>query len=255
MAGSPGPVSLDPTHSLITGAGSGIGLATARRLSARGDALGLHARSHEAEVRTLAEEHRRAGGEAHTFQADLSRPADVEAFATEALRSFPCLDVLILNAGVYPRRKFRELSREQFEETLQVNLLAPFQVVRRLLGALERSPQGARVIFVTSVLAFNGSERGADYAASKAALLGLTRSLARELAPRIRVNAVAPGSIDTAILGQDTPEVRARRESAIPLGRIGRPEEVAAVIDFLSRPDSGYLTGTTVHVNGGLRMD
>lgn len=246
---------LERTHSLITGAGSGIGLATARRLAGRGDALGLHARSHGAEVSALAEEHRRAGGQAHTFSADLSRPAEVETLTAEVLRAFPCLDVLILNAGTYPRRRFRELTREQFQETLQVNLLAPFQLVRGLLEALDRSPQGARVLFVTSVLAFNGSEHGADYAASKAALLGLTRSLARELAPRIRVNAVAPGPIDTAILSNDTPGARARRESAIPLGRVGRPEEVAAVLDFLSRPDSSYLTGTTVHVNGGVRMD
>ena len=243
------------THSLITGAGSGIGLATARRFSQRGDALGLHALSHASEVQALAEAHRHAGGEACTFRADLSRPAEVEAFAAGALRSFPCLDVLVLNAGAYPRRRFREISREQFEETLRLNLLAPFQIVQRLLEPLERSPSGARIVFVASVLAFNGSEHGADYAASKAALLGLTRSLARELAPRIRVNTVAPGSIDTAILAQDTPERRSRREGAIPLRRVGRPEEVAAVIDFLTREDSSYLTGTTVHVNGGLRMD
>ena len=243
------------THSLITGAGSGIGLATARRFSQRGDALGLHALSHASEVQALAEAHRHAGGEACTFRADLSRPAEVEAFAAGALRSFPCLDVLVLNAGAYPRRRFREISREQFEETLRLNLLAPFQIVQRLLEPLERSPSGARIVFVASVLAFNGSDHGADYAASKAALLGLARSLARELAPRIRVNTVAPGSIDTAILAQDTPERRSRREGAIPLRRVGRPEEVAAVIDFLTREDSSYLTGTTVHVNGGLRMD
>ena len=117
------------------------------------------------------------------------------------------------------------------------------------------SPSPARVVLVSSILAFNGSAHGADYAASKAGILGLARSLARELAPGITVNVVAPGSIDTAILAEDTPAQREARGRQIPLGRVGSPEEVARVVAFLTSPDANYMTGTTVHVNGGLRMD
>jgi 3-oxoacyl-[acyl-carrier protein] reductase len=160
------------------------------------------------------------------------------------------LDVLVHNAGDYPRVAFREMTVGQLEGCLATNLLGPARLTRRLLPLLERSPHG-QLVFVTSVLAFTGSTHGAHYAAAKAGLVGFARSLAQELAPQIRVNLVAPGAIDTAILTSDAPEVRAARERRIPLQRVGRPEEVAEAIAFLVSENASYISGATLHVNGG----
>lgn len=243
-----------PRRALVTGGATGIGAATVRCLAARGDAVAIHYRHHEAQAKELAREVQAAGGQAVAIGADLAQPSG-RAHLTEELAShFPSLDVLVHNAGEYPRRSFGQLTPEDFRSTLETNLVAPFALTRALAPLLERSP-GARIVFVSSVLAFQGSEHGADYAASKAGLLGLAKSLARELAPRMTVNVVAPGSIDTAILADDSPEKRAERGRAIPLNRVGEAREVAEAIAFLTSPGSSYMTGTTVHVNGGLRMD
>ena len=155
---------------------------------------------------------------------------------------------------MYNRAPFLEITDDDLRACFQVNLVAPFALTRELLPMLRRSDSG-RVVFVASVLAFTGSATGAHYAAAKAGLLGLSRSLAKELAPGITVNTVAPGSIDTAILARDSPERRAERAQTIPLGRVGTAEEVAEAIAFLASPGASYLTGTTIHVNGGLRSD
>lgn len=241
-------------YALVTGAATGIGAATVRLLAARGDTVAIHYRHHAAEARALVQEIGTQGGRAVAFQADLTQASDRRSLAEKVTSEFPALDVLVHNAGEYPRRTLQQLTVEDFEGTLRTNLVAPFALTQQLLPMLEKS-SGARVVFVASVLAFQGSDHGADYAASKAGLLGLGKSMARELAPRVTVNVVAPGSIDTAILAGDTPEKRAERGRAIPLGRVGDPREVAEAIAFLTSPASSYMTGTTVHVNGGLRMD
>ena len=238
---------------LVTGASRGIGAATVRRLAGPGNELGLHYRTPGDEIEHVAEDVRKAGATAWTFRADFTDPGQVADLGARTLRHWDRVDALVLNAGSYPRQSFAESTPEDFERSFRVNVLASAELSRRLLPALEAARPG-RLVFVSSILAFDGSRRGAPYAAAKAALLGLARSLARELAPRVLVNVVAPGAIDTAILAGDTPELRARREKAIPLGRVGRPEEVAEAIAFLVSEGASYLTGTTIHVNGGLRM-
>ncbi len=249
---------MDVPHSrvLITGAGTGIGAATARVLARRGDELALHHHLHRSEAESLAKELVAAGGRAFTVPGDLTSTKDLDRMVQTLGSHFPSLEGLVLNAGAYPRTALEKISDEQFEATVRLNLFSPFALTRRLLPLLRKaSPSPARVVLVSSILAFNGSAHGADYAASKAGILGLARSLARELAPGITVNVVAPGSIDTAILAEDTPAQREARGRQIPLGRVGSPEEVARVVAFLTSPDANYMTGTTVHVNGGLRMD
>ncbi len=241
-------------RALVTGASVGIGRETARALARDGFDVAVHYRGHAAEAEALVRELGAGGREAWSVRADLARPDGARSLAHAVRDRWDSLDAIVHNAGSYPRAPFAAISDADWEECLRVNLLAPALLTRELLPLLERSGAG-RVVFVSSVLALAGSRHGAHYAAAKAGLLGLARSLSRELAPRVTVNAVAPGSIDTAILAADTPEMRSERNRAIPLGRIGTAGEVAEVIAFLASPKASYVTGTTIHVNGGLRPE
>lgn len=235
---------------LVTGASRGIGRATALRLAGPGTEIGVHYHSHPAEARDVARQIEERGGTARTFAADLAQRAAVRGLAEQVRAGWESLDGLVHNAGAYPRAAFESIDDDAFESCFRLNVFGPAQLTRELLPLLRRAPSG-RIVLVSSVLAFLGSTHGAHYAAAKAALLGLGRSLARELAPGITVNLVAPGSIDTAILADDSAARRAERARTIPLGRIGTAEEVADAIAFLLGPSASYVTGTTLHVNGG----
>ena len=237
-------------RALITGASRGIGRATALRLAAPDVELALHYYRHQREAEEVRDQVQNKGATAHLFSADLSDRAATRRLSDALRGSWKSLDALILNAGAYPRAPFEDIADSDFEECFRLNVFGPAQLIRELLPLLRRSGAG-RIVLVSSVLAFTGSTHGAHYAAAKAALLGLGRSLAREFAPSITVNVIAPGSIDTAILAGDTPERRAERSRAIPLRRVGSPEEVAESIAFLVGPGGSYVTGTTLHVNGG----
>ena len=237
-------------RALITGASRGIGRATAERLAGPEVALAVHYFRHDQEARELAEALAGKGPPPLVLRADLGHAPDLDDLVRGLLERWDSLDVLVHNAGGYPRAKFEELTDEEFEACLRSNLVGPAHLTRRLLPALRKSGHG-RIVFVSSVLAFMGSRHGAHYAAAKAGLVGLARSLAQELAPSITVNVVAPGAIDTAILAGDTPEVRRDREAKIPLGRVGSAAEVADAIAFLASPQASYITGAVLHVNGG----
>ncbi len=245
---------METVRALVTGASRGIGRATALHLARDGVDVAVHFLSHESEAAATAAEVRARGREALLLRADLAEPSGATELARAVAERWDSLDILVHNAGPYPRRSFEETSEAEWRSILQVHLLSPAALTRALLPRLRRAPT-ARIVFVSSVLAFQGSTRGAHYAAAKAAQLGLARSLAHELAPQTTVNVVAPGSIDTAILAGDSPERRRERERAIPLGRLGSAEDVAEAISFLASPKAAYLTGTTLHVNGGLRSD
>ena len=238
----------------MTGSSQGIGQATALRLARDGADVALHGHEHLAAAETTAREIRGLGREAFVVAADLSTGEGPRALARGVRERWDSLDVLVHNAGPYPRVPFSAITEEEWWACFNVHVFGPATLTRELLPLLQRSRSG-RIIFVSSVLAFSGSTHGAHYAAAKSAQLGLARSLARELAPQTTVNVVAPGSIDTAILSSDSPEQRASRERSIPLGRLGTADDVAAAIAFLASPGAAYLTGTTVHVNGGLRLD
>jgi 3-oxoacyl-[acyl-carrier protein] reductase len=233
---------------LVTGASRGIGAAVARRLAQDGFDVAVHYHGDAAGARRTAAAVRRAGRKAIVVQADLADVASVEPLADAVAEAFPRLDCLVHNAGAYDRRAFRDLDAAAWHAQLAVNLTAPALLTRRLLPRLRG---GASVVFVSSVAAARGSRKGAAYAAAKAGLLGLTRSLALELAP-LRVNAVAPGYIATDLLAGDSPAKRRQREADVPLGRLGTPQDVAGVVAFLAGPDSAYVTGQVLHANGGL---
>lgn len=236
---------------LVTGASKGIGAAIARRLAADGFDVVVHYHSDMPGARRTADAVKKLRRKAVLVKADLSSPRDLEWLAQESTRAFPRLDCLVHNAGIYERRSFSEMTGTAWVNTRLVDLDAP-AVLTHLL--LEKMARDSSIVFVSSIAAVRGSAHGAHYAASKAGLLGLAKSLALELAPKVRVNAVAPGYVDTALLEGDSPAKRKERTEEVPLARIGRPEDVAAAVSFLAGPDSRYVTGQVLHVNGGLWM-
>jgi 3-oxoacyl-[acyl-carrier protein] reductase len=241
-------------RALVTGASRGIGEATARRLAEDGMEVAVHYHRHKAEAEAVLSDIHRRGGRGFLVSGDIGVPSNVNDIVHQVKGRWRELDVLVHNAGSYPRVRFRDITPHEFRAMFEEHVFGPAKLTQGLLPLLEQSEAG-RVIFISSVLALSGSRHGAPYASAKAAVLGLARSLARELAPHITVNTVAPGSIDTAVLEKDTKAQRAERVNAIPLGRIGEPAEVADAIAFLASPKASYLTGITLHVNGGLRMD
>ena len=229
---------------VVTGAASGIGAATVKELAAHGARVaGIDRRPC-----TVPE-----GGLALT--ADVSSEADVlAAFAAlDAAGDVP--DILVNCAGITIERPLTRMTLEDFEQVMRVNLRGCFLVGREAVIRMRRAGRGGRVINIASELAHLGRADYSAYCASKAAVIGLTRSWARELAPDILVNAVAPGPVDTPMLSREymSPEVVAQ-ESDLPLGRIGQPEEIASVIAFLAGPGASYVTGQTFGPNGGAVM-
>lgn len=234
---------------LVTGASKGIGAAVAKRLARDGFDVAVHHNTDAAGAKATAAAVRKAGRTAVVAKADLADPGGVAQLAEAVSEAFPRLHAIVHNAGFYDRRGLADLDEAAWRQTLQVDLEAPALLTRRLLPRLA---EGASLVFVSSVVAARGSSHGPAYAAAKAGLVGLTRTLAQELAPRVRANAVAPGYIDTAMLGSDSAARRRSRAAEVPLGRVGSPEDVAGAVAFLCGPDSAYVTGTVLHVNGGL---
>ncbi|MEA3201920.1 MAG: 3-oxoacyl-[acyl-carrier protein] reductase [Thermoplasmata archaeon] len=235
---------------LVTGAGRGLGAATAERLAQDGWDVVVNYR-HTAEgaesVRTTVEA---MGQRALVAKADVSRWDEVKAMVAQTIEELGSLDAVVNNAGVYRRATLDALEPEDWHETLDINLTGTYYVTK---AALPHLREGARVVNLASVLGASGSRHGAHYAASKGGVIALTKSLAKELGPKgILVNCIAPGAIDTDMIGQDTAEQRGAREKTIPLGRVGAPHEISGVVSFLLGPDASYLTGQVLHVNGGL---
>lgn len=238
---------------LVTGASRGIGRTTAQKLADEGYAVGVNYKDNIDKARELVDSIHSIGGEAIALRADVANEKEVEEMVGIFVRELGEIYGLVNNAGIYNRRKFHELTIHDWEETLRTNLTGSFLCTK---AALPHIMEGGRIVNIASVLAHMGSSQGAHYAASKAGLIGFSKSLARELAiKKITVNVVAPGATETDIIANDTPEKRREREQITPLGRVGQPEEIADAIVFLLSEKAGYITGDTINVNGGMWMD
>ena len=239
---------------LVTGASRGIGAACADRLAREGWDVAIHYNTAKGDAGTVAEAVRSWGGRAVIAPADLGDPAGCDALVARAAEGLGGLDAVVANAGIYDRAHLDELPPERWARTIAVNLSGTFHVIRAAVPHLREGPKASAVL-LSSQLARLGSAHGAHYAASKAALEGLTRAFALELAPHgVRVNCVAPGMTRTAILDPYSEEELDRRAQGVPVRRIGEPQDVAAAVAMLVSEDASYMTGAVLHVNGGVLM-
>ena len=242
--------SLDGKAALITGASGGIGAAIARALHSQGAIVALSGTRREA-LDALASE---LGERAHVCPADLADPAAPEALVEAAERAGGPLHILVNNAGMTRDMLALRMGDADWHSVLDVDLGAPFRLARAVLRGMLRRRAG-RIINIGSIVGATGNAGQANYAAAKAGLIGLTKALAHEVASRgVTVNAVAPGFVVTPMTDALSEQQRARIAGAIPLARLGQPADVAAAVVYLASDEAGWVTGATLHVNGGMAM-
>ncbi len=235
---------------LITGASGGIGGGIARTLHAAGATVGLSGTRVEP-LETLAAE---LGERAHVLPCNLSDFAAVDALPKQAIAAMGAVDVLVNNAGITRDNLFMRMSDEEWQSVIDVNLTATFKLCKGVMRGMMKARWG-RIVNISSVVGATGNPGQANYAASKAGMVGMSKSLAYEVASRgITVNAVAPGFITTAMTDKLTDDQKASILSQVPAGRMGEAEEIAAAVLYLASNEAGYVTGATLHVNGGMAM-
>lgn len=243
---------------LVTGASRGIGRACALELSKAGYKVALAARQTD-KLEEVAAEIRAAGsgngsGEAYVVALDLASQESIKAGFAKVAAEFGRIEVLVNNAGMTKDNLALRMKADDWNLVLQTNLTGAFFCIQQVISPMMKERWG-RIINIASVVGQSGNAGQANYVASKAGLLGLTKSLAQELASRnITVNAVAPGFIETDMTNVLKDEQKARITQAIPMGRIGRAEEVAAAVRFLASDEASYITGNVIDVNGGMYM-
>lgn len=234
---------------VITGGGRGIGAAISRRLADDGHQILLTYNTDSQSAESVIAELREDNVDCVAAKVDCGNTDEVFILADHPWMKNG-VDILVLNHGMYQRSSAKELSLKELELTMAVNFRGAVAVYTALSPHLNNS---AKIIAIGSQLGIKGSPHGAHYAASKGALHAWARSLASNVAKSgQRVNVIAPGAIDTDIIGNDSQEKRKQREIEIPMGRVGNPREIASVVSFLSSDDSSYITGAIIHVNGGL---
>ncbi|MCZ0810690.1 MAG: 3-oxoacyl-[acyl-carrier-protein] reductase [Pseudomonadota bacterium] len=237
-------------NALITGASGGIGGAIATALHGAGASVGLSGTRTEP-LEALAGE---LGERAHVLPCNLGDAEAVEALPRQAIEAMGGLDILVNNAGITRDQIFMRMSDEEWAQVLDVNLTSAMRLCRGVMRPMMKARWG-RIINISSIVGATGNPGQANYAASKAGLVGMTKSIAYEVASRgITANAVAPGFIATAMTDKLNDDQKEKINAQIPAARMGAPEEIAAAVLYLASPEAAYVTGSTLHVNGGMAM-
>jgi 3-oxoacyl-[acyl-carrier protein] reductase len=235
---------------LISGASRGIGKQIALTFAQHGAYVGINYISNDKEAKKTLQTIEESGHNGMLLKGDISIATHVDRIVMKLVKKRKQIDILVNNAGIYIRNQFKSIPIQTWEKVLSVNLTGCYHLCEYVIPHMKSN---GKIIFISSQLAFKGSLHGADYATSKAGMLGLMRSLALELSEKnICVNAIAPGTIDTDIIAGYTKKMRDERIKEIPLKRLGTTKDVANCCLFLASDLSNYITGETIHVNGGL---
>jgi 3-oxoacyl-(acyl-carrier-protein) reductase len=244
----------DRRVAIVTGSSRGLGRATALALSRQGSSIAVNYLNHRDLAEDVAARVREAGVEALCLRVDVSDPEQVGSMVSEVLRNWGRIDVLVNNAGVLRDRTLRKMSLEEWRDVLSVNLSGTFHCTRAVLETMLAQRSG-RIVNIASVIGESGGVGQANYGASKAGIIGFTRSVALEVAAKgITVNAVAPGFMRTDMIKTIPDNVLEAIRARIPMGELGSPEDVAHAVAFLASPEASYITGHVLDVNGGLYM-
>lgn len=239
---------------LVTGASRGIGKAIACKLAREGAKVIINYNGSKEKAEAVKSEIEAAGGQAEVYQCDVSDYTACETFIQTVIKEEGSLDILVNNAGITKDGLLMKMSEGDFDKVLDTNLKGAFNTIRFASRQMLRQ-KGGRIINMSSVVGVSGNAGQANYAASKAGVIGLTKAAARELASRgITVNAIAPGFIETDMTDVLSDKVKEASEAQIPLGHFGKPEDVAAAAAFLASEEAGYITGQVLHVDGGMVM-
>ena len=238
----------------ITGATRGIGRSIALELANEGYNIALNYRTENEALETLKKEISELSVKCYPVQGDVSKAEDSERMTKEIIEHFEQIDVLVNNAGITKDNLILRMKEEEFTDVINVNLVGTFNITKNVIKYMTKKRYG-KIINISSVVGISGNAGQSNYAASKAGIIGFTKSIAKELASRnITANAVAPGFIQTDMTNVLKDEIKEAIESTIPLKRLGTAEDVAKVVKFLASDDSNYITGQVINVDGGMLM-
>ncbi|MRH42226.1 3-oxoacyl-[acyl-carrier-protein] reductase [Aquibacillus halophilus] len=245
---------LEGKVALVTGASRGIGRAIALELAQKGAKVAVNYAGSEAKAQTVVDEIKQLGMEAIKIQANVSNESEVKNMVKTVVDEFGSLDILVNNAGITRDNLLMRMKEEEFDEVININLKGVFLCTKGVTRQMMKQRSG-RIINIASIVGVSGNPGQANYVAAKAGVIGLTKTTAKELASRnILVNAIAPGFIETDMTDQLTEEQRSSMLDIIPLAKLGKSVEVARVVRFLASEDANYITGQTIHVDGGMVM-
>lgn len=245
---------LDGKTAIVTGGSRGIGRAIALKLAEEGAKVVVNFSGSQAKAEDVVETIRSSGGEAIAVQADVSDSDSVQGMIGEALAQFGSIDILVNNAGITRDNLLMRMKEEEWDDVINTNLKGVFLCTKAVTRQMMKQRSG-KIVNISSIVGVAGNAGQANYVAAKAGVIGLTKTAAKELSSRnIHVNAVAPGFITTEMTDELPEDIKSQMLSQIPLGKLGSPEDVAKAVVFLSSSDSDYMTGQTLHIDGGMVM-